>query len=340
MTASPARIEANRRNSARSTGPTSDSGKQKSRSNSLKHGLCADVVGVEDPEAVRERAEAVAGELAADLIPGDWLVNQVASLGLRVEHAQSLLEAARERMALRAGLAWEIDRKFEATLLGGEIHKRPDQTVERLRQTPQGCEWLMSRWAMLAHAAESNGGWTDEQSSLALDLLGTPREFREGAEPGTQIGLDGRSIGPVADRAAVARREIDELNERLGQLLELDAVDRKLAESGLADGAELRRLRRYEKELHRRLQWTLELLQGVPRPQQPSPTDPGPETEPKADAPPEATEEAPADAVAEVAPVGKASNRPRRSTSRAENKLIKDEARREARLRKLGKLRA
>jgi hypothetical protein len=37
-------VEANRRNAARSTGPTSEQGKQRSRCNAVRHGLTAETV--------------------------------------------------------------------------------------------------------------------------------------------------------------------------------------------------------------------------------------------------------------------------------------------------------
>ncbi len=59
MTASATRIAANRRNCASSTGPRTIEGKEKSRANALKHGLCSSVVEAEDPGDVLERAAAL-----------------------------------------------------------------------------------------------------------------------------------------------------------------------------------------------------------------------------------------------------------------------------------------
>ena len=45
-------IEANRRNATRSTGPVTEAGKQRSRRNAVRHGLCAETVvgALEDVE--------------------------------------------------------------------------------------------------------------------------------------------------------------------------------------------------------------------------------------------------------------------------------------------------
>ena len=50
MKLSEARVEANRKNATRSTGPRTPEGKLRSRANAVKHGLCSEVVGVENPE--------------------------------------------------------------------------------------------------------------------------------------------------------------------------------------------------------------------------------------------------------------------------------------------------
>ena len=54
---SAAKIEANRRNSQRSKGPTSDAGKSRSRYNALKHGMTAKTVLLpgDDPEVFAGR---------------------------------------------------------------------------------------------------------------------------------------------------------------------------------------------------------------------------------------------------------------------------------------------
>src|SRR5262245_61835349 len=56
--ATAAQIDANRRNAARSTGPKSPAGKDRSRRNALTHGLTAEALLPEDIEAqARERLE-------------------------------------------------------------------------------------------------------------------------------------------------------------------------------------------------------------------------------------------------------------------------------------------
>ena len=120
----------------------------------------------------------------------------------------------------------------------------------------------MTRWAMLAHSADLNGQWSPAQTSLAFDLLGTPGEFREGNKPGASLDFRGRVIEAADDPAAVARREIDLLEQRRELTDVLDEANRALAEADLSEDndPELRRLRRYESTLNGRLRWCLSQL--------------------------------------------------------------------------------
>ena len=64
---------------------------------------------------------------------------------------------------------------------------------------------------MLAHAADFNDGkWTDEQSTLAFHLLGTPTEFRQGRQPFDVLDEHGKVITSGESLASLARREVDD----------------------------------------------------------------------------------------------------------------------------------
>jgi hypothetical protein len=259
MIVSEARIAANRRNAARSTGPKTQEGKERSRANALKHGLCASIVVAEDAKIVQQRASDWFDALKPQSEFQSWLVDEVTIISLRIDRCERMERRARDVKAMRAELCWEDDRRLDAVRLGGLLAKRPDEVVEELRRTPQGCEWLMTRWAMLAHTADVKGTWTPDQTRLAFDLLGTPVEFREGIRPGASLDLDGRLIESADDLAAVARREIDVLKGRRELIEGLDEANQALAAADLSDEGdpELRRLRRYESTLHRRLRWCL-----------------------------------------------------------------------------------
>jgi hypothetical protein len=96
MATSDARIEANKKNAARSTGPKTEAGKEKSRQNSLKHGMTgAGVVLLEkDAAEVARRTEKYAGELAAIGDVGQALARRVALNSVRMERLADQQAAA------------------------------------------------------------------------------------------------------------------------------------------------------------------------------------------------------------------------------------------------------
>jgi hypothetical protein len=359
MIVSEARIAANRRNAARSTGPKTEEGKRRSRANALKHGLCASVVVAEDAKLVQQRASDWFDALKPQSEFHSWLVDEIAIISLRIDRCERMERRARDVKAMRAELCWEDDRRLDAVRLGGLLPKRPGEVVEELRRTPQGCEWLMTRWAMLAHVADVKKEWTPEQSRLAFDLLGTPIEFREGIKPGASLDLEGRLIESAEDPAAVARREIAALKERRELVEGLDEVNQALAVADLndEDDPELRRLRRYESALHRRLRWCLAQLRyesphhrahpGLERPRWDA--RPEPRIEPTPAPEPETPKEAwqavppnpPFDLEADEIPAPcEVVDLPAILSARREKRFQKAEARRESRRRKLERLRA
>ena len=187
---------------------------------------------------------------------------EITIISIRIDRCERMERRARDVKVIKAELCWEDDRRLDAVRLGALLPKSPAEVVEGLRRTPQGCEWLMSRWAMLAHTADVKGSWTPDQTRVAFDLLGTPAEFREGIKPGASLDLDGRVVEPADDPAAVARREIAVLKARREVVEGLDEVNHALAVADLndEDDPELKRLRRYESTLHRRLRWCLAQL--------------------------------------------------------------------------------
>ena len=267
MIVSQKRIEANRLNAQKSTGPRTPEGKGRSRENAVKHGLTAQVMLREDAVAMQEEAQAMFDSLRPRNKFQVELVDQVALINIRTRRAQRIERRMRERLALRAMTSWDDDRRLDAERLGATLAARPAEVVALLKRTPQGCDWLINRWAMLAHRADSDPGWTAEQARLAFDLLGTPEIFRVGA-PGLAIDTDGRVVDPDPKPADVARGQIAGLRESREVAEELDGVDRELAECDLVDedSPELRRLRRYEASLHKRLRWCLAELK-VPLPE-------------------------------------------------------------------------
>jgi hypothetical protein len=125
MPASDARIQANRQNSARSTGPKTVEGKEKSRQNALKHGLTGAgiVLPVEDLAEVERRFLAFREELQPSGLVGLTLVKRAATLAVRMEKcSERELTASADRVG-RAMVDAEIPAgsdEAEATRLRAE----------------------------------------------------------------------------------------------------------------------------------------------------------------------------------------------------------------------------
>jgi hypothetical protein len=189
------------------------------------------------------------------------MVNCVAVYSIRIERCERMERRSRDKFALNAELNWDDDRKMEAEALAGMLPIRPAQTVEALRKTPHGCEWLITRWALLANVADGKPGWNDEHKSLAFDLMATPALFRDPDKLGLLLDEEGRTIRQE-EPADLSRRMIAELKERREVVAGLDEVERALAMTDHDDDAnpELRRLRRYESTLHTRLRWCVKQI--------------------------------------------------------------------------------
>ena len=370
MAVSEAKIAANRANAQKSTGPKTEAGKRRSRVNALKHGLCATVLVPESLELIRSRALEMFDSLAPQDEYQAWLSSRVALLTIRVDRSERMERRARDKVCLKALLTWDLDREVEVERLGGKLSGRPEEVSRELRRTRHGCEWLIRRWSMLAHAADANKGWTDDQTRLAFDLLGTPLAFREGNRPGLELDGPGRSADPALDPAAVARRQVEALELQRDELADLDEVERHLAETDLSHDAdvECRRLRRYESRLHREIRWSIAQLESRAFERRTRPDlRPGCESEDVAEAdrdPDAAPEPAPkpepksADEVAaegwtpslihppfdlepdECPEPGQDPDIPAILRSRKTKRLIKAEGRRDAKRRKLERLRS
>ena len=85
-------IEANRRNAHRSTGPTTERGKRRSRQNAVRHGLCAETVVeiLEDVDDYRGFEAAIIADYDAQTAVERELVLRLASLLWRLRRATAI----------------------------------------------------------------------------------------------------------------------------------------------------------------------------------------------------------------------------------------------------------
>jgi hypothetical protein len=177
----------------------------------------------------------------------EWLFEQVVVCSVQIDHCQHLQSALRSALARRAAVCWDEDRQLAAEETAVGLGKRPSLVTQRLRQTPQGCDWMLRRWAWLGGVLEERGTWSEPQTALAWDLLGIDPVLRS-------IPL----VGPDETGAELVAEQTAALEAYKAEVLdELDDFDRSAAEAGLPVGQnrELERLQRYEAACFRRMQW-------------------------------------------------------------------------------------
>ena len=108
-------IQANRRNALKSTGPTSEEGKQQSRRNAVRHGLTAETVigALEDAEDYKAFEAAIIADYDAESAVERELVLRLASLLWRLRRATTM-EAGLFEIQAEQWLKFGQDRQAEA----------------------------------------------------------------------------------------------------------------------------------------------------------------------------------------------------------------------------------
>ena len=261
---SDARCEANRANAAKSTGPKTEEGKERSRRNALKHGLTG--AGIVQPLEDEAKLHADIDKWLTDLNPQDEIeramVKGIAIAESQIDRARVMEAAMRQSRVDRAENHWTQDQQLEVQRLADKLPKAktPGLIVAELRQTPAGCDWLIERWQELDRALDLKEDWNDECRTMAFDLLGTPRAMRE-------FSIDLPTDATLAEKRALAHRRIAALRNDRDQ--ELDDRERDRVVNGCLwdDRPEARRLRSYDekntKRFHKLLDYFLKRMSGA-----------------------------------------------------------------------------
>ena len=181
MSCSEARLNANRANAQKSTGPKTAEGKERSRRNGLKHGLSGS--GVVAPELDQVEVEARSLDLMTDLKPktnaGLLLVIRMATCSVRMDRATTHDFATTAHRVRHAALDFDEARRIEAARLFDVLHEDPRNNLRRLRMTPEGVELLLDEWTDLREdltADPLKPRWAAKQLEQAALLTGTRTE--------------------------------------------------------------------------------------------------------------------------------------------------------------------
>ena len=208
MAISEAKLEANRRNSRLSTGPTTSKGKERSSRNAVTHGLRAEnlIMVDEDPQELADRKEAwtasmlprddVEQSAVNDAVDYAWLRDrarraQAARIAANITNA-GVEEAKRESdEALRLGqklfsdnngplaayphqdaeLAYGSKRVSESKLV--DDPEDPQRLVLHLQATASGCQWMLDQWSGLGDDPRGKASTGSRPTKLkAIRLLG------------------------------------------------------------------------------------------------------------------------------------------------------------------------
>jgi hypothetical protein len=200
------RAEASRANGARSSGPKTVDGKDRSRFNALKHGMRARtaVLPGEDPAAFQARRDAWTAQLqprddletllVERVVQVSWQLDRVdrvqaARLDDRARAADSdrATAEADEVLVLARRLFWDPRGPLALYPQSPSTYSRPTRVswskeiddpddparlVNRLEDRLLGCAWMLDRWADLRDLLVDGLPWQAPERFMAIRLLG------------------------------------------------------------------------------------------------------------------------------------------------------------------------
>jgi hypothetical protein len=238
------------------TMPTTDAGKAVSRRNALKHGLTPNSSLLPpDMEAQLPLRIAPWAEKFAHLTDPQtpFLIRELAVAELRVEQCQATLAAAANFHLSPARRKNAAD--LAAANLFARLAKRPEHTVQQLRQTSAGVARLLRAWTTLH---DNLTPWTAADLEHTLDLLGLEANERFSNSDALDLKEATNTLLHNVEFNAYtqARKtldaffalQIESLQSLAADLAAEDAALQALADSGhdLEPPPQILKLRRYE----------------------------------------------------------------------------------------------
>ena len=248
----------------------------RSRQNSLKHGLTGAgvVVHEEDAAEVERRNEALQAELAPKSAMGAILVRQMATLSVRMERGARQEFAAIAARVRHAADDFDEERIELAERLLSEIGDDPRGNLRRLKKMPEGVIRLGRAWRDLRAdlTREPKPTWTASHLVTAANLVGLREEDARGSRLGALSRAvwgdfealadhEGRGLEDDARKAWARARLVERIDAEIAGLeahletLDFEMIEQDRAEAGeraLFDPSrEAALARRYESEARR-----------------------------------------------------------------------------------------
>ena len=199
---SEARIEANRRNARKSSGPKTDEGKKRSRLNALKHGLNAtsetlldaapnNPIGAEYEQTRQDWFERMKPDdpLEEALLDvacrSTWRLRKIgkaedSATDQRIRHARSEhIRKQKDRVdALVYDLLFDPVARYEAPPHDPErkLPADPGPIIREIESMVEGVDWLLEKWDNLRFQLEDTGYWHFQEKFHIIRMLGRKTE--------------------------------------------------------------------------------------------------------------------------------------------------------------------
>jgi hypothetical protein len=253
-----------------------------------------------------QRIAAKEATLKAELKPRNELesmaITEIARASIQHVHCEDQVILNEARAIEDVDLSWDDDQRAHINRVAGRLGKAPECVAQVLEQSRHGAEYCLERWRGLGQAVAASGRLTEDQRTLAFDLLGISPILRHGTH---QV--------PAADDAAGLNAVIARQIQRLETKIETELKDRDLREQDRArqglpkvEDARTRRLRSNAARAYKRFVAALESFQRLRLCLEPAPDAASVRAAPAA--PPAATSvpssPPPADATAATAQTG------------------------------------
>jgi hypothetical protein len=199
-----ARIDSSRANGARSLGPVTAQGKERSRDNSMRHGLRSDPRRAlalpgesrEELAALRVRWEntfqprdEAEWDLVSDVISARWMLLRAEGAHFNFLNSRAHQAGDREDSQvsqLMNRLFWDRRGPLGAYALANSYDdgpgtssldspndpNEPSELVRQLTSTPKGCQALIDNWRSLGARASGELPWQPQDRLMAIRMVG------------------------------------------------------------------------------------------------------------------------------------------------------------------------